>query len=281
MKKFKFFGLALIVFTAVGFFSYRLVNTNVEMAFVPGGELYTIDPTGKQNKVVRIKDFLIDKNLVTVSDYDEFVKATGYQTEATKFGNSAVFDDKTGQWILVDGADYHYPRGKDKPKAENDHPATQISWNDAVAYASWKGKRLPTQWEWEHAANNGVHSSDQYTWGTELVVNGKYKANTWQGSFPSYNTVDDGYAFTSPVGAFSANRLGLSDMGGNVWQWCQDDIEPTESERASDPALRKVLRGGSFLCDPLVCHGFKVTGRSSSTPESSLMHAGFRCAKDI
>jgi sulfatase modifying factor 1 len=251
------------------------------MVTIPGGTLNTIDPVTKSTKVVSIRSFLIDKNLVTVADFDAFAKATGFKTEAEKFGNAAVFDEVTRQWILVDGADYHYPQGKNKPSAEANHPATQISWNDAVAYAKWKGKRLPTQWEWEHAAKNGSQSSEQYTWGTDLVVNGKYKANTWQGSFPSYNSVEDGYAYTSPVGVFGENKLGLTDMGGNVWQWCQDDIEPTAEEKVSDPSIRKVLRGGSFLCDPLVCHGFQVTGRSSSTAESSLMHAGFRCAKDI
>jgi sulfatase modifying factor 1 len=273
--------LLTLIVTGVALLSYQLLRVNRDMVTIPGGTLNTIDPVTKSTKVVPIRSFQIDKNLVTVADFDAFVKTTGFKTEAEKFGNAAVFDDAARQWILVDGADYHYPQGKNKPRAEANHPATQISWNDAVAYAKWKGKRLPTQWEWEHAAKNGSQSSEQYTWGTDLVVNGKYKANTWQGSFPSYNSVEDGYAYTSPVGVFGENKLGLTDMGGNVWQWCQDDIEPTSEEKASDPSMRKVLRGGSFLCDPLVCHGFQVTGRSSSTAESSLMHAGFRCVKDI
>jgi sulfatase modifying factor 1 len=172
---------------------------------------------------------MIDKNLVTVAEFEEFVKSTGYKTEAEKFGNAAVFDDRSGQWTLVNGADYHFPRGKDKPPCAPDHPVTQVSWNDAHAYARWKGKRLPTQWEWEYAAKNDKQSNDQYTWGTSLVVNGEYKANTWQGSFPAFNTADDGYTYTSPVGAFGENEIGLTDMGGNVWQWCEDDIKPTRS----------------------------------------------------
>jgi sulfatase modifying factor 1 len=273
--------LSALAVAGVALLSYQLMRVNRDMVVVPGGVLHTIDPETKSAKEVSIHNFLLDKNLVTVGDFDAFVKATGFQTEAEKFGNAAVFDDATRQWILVDGADYHFPQGKNKPKAESSHPATQISWNDATAYAKWKGKRLPTQWEWEHAAKNGSQGTEQYTWGTGLVVNGKYKANTWQGSFPSYNSVEDGYAHTSPVGVFGENKLGLTDMGGNVWQWCQDDIAPTDQEKESDPSMRKVLRGGSFLCDPLVCHGFQVTGRSSSTAESSLMHAGFRCAKDM
>jgi sulfatase modifying factor 1 len=224
---------------------------------------------------------LLDKNLVTVSDFEAFVKATNYVTEAENFGNAGVFSDETHQWDLVDGANFRYPLGKGKPKAESNHPVTQVSWNDAMAYAKWKGKRLPTQWEWEHAAKNASNTLEQYTWGDDLIVDGKYKGNTWQGSFPSYNSKADGYTYTSPVGIFGKNKLGLTDMGGNVWQWCQDSIEPTTREAEFDPATRRVTRGGSFLCDPMVCHGFRVTGRSSSTPESSMVHIGFRCAKDV
>jgi sulfatase modifying factor 1 len=281
IKRGRSIALLAIVVAGVAFLSYRLSRIEKDMVAVPGGTLYTVDPVSKANKAVQLQEFLIDRNLVTVADYEEFVKATGYKTEAEKFGNAAVFNDIEKQWTLEDGADFRFPQGKNRPHAELSHPVTQISWHDATAYATWKGKRLPTQWEWEQAARSGEQSDDQYSWGTDLVVNGKYKANTWQGSFPAYNTVEDGYAYTSPVGAFGKNKLGLTDMGGNVWQWCQDDIEPTDTVRAADPAMRKVLRGGSFLCDPQVCHGFQVMGRSSSTAESSLMHAGFRCAKDI
>jgi sulfatase modifying factor 1 len=271
-----------LVFIITGlFFSFHeIVQSEKSMALVKGGTLTTIDPVTKARKEVRVNSFLIDRNLVTVADFERFVKATGYRTEAEKFGNAAVFDDEVHDWKLVDGADFRHPRGKDKPKAAPDHPVTQVSWNDAVAYAQWAGKRLPTQWEWEHAARNGESSGPPYAWGKDLVIAGKYKANTWQGSFPYHNTVEDGYPYTSPVGAFGASKLGLTDMGGNVWQWCQDSIEPTAREKELDPAMRRVTRGGSFLCDPMVCHGFQVTGRASSTPESSLMHTGFRCVKD-
>jgi sulfatase modifying factor 1 len=261
-------------------FQYGGNAGNDDMVLVKGGTLITTDPVTKNSLQVKLKSFLLDKNLVTVSDFDSFVNATHYITEAEKFGNAGVFDDQTHSWTLVDGADFHYPFGRTKSKAASDHPVTQVSWNDALAYAKWKGKRLPTQWEWEHAAKNGENLQQQYTWGEDLVVSGKYKANTWQGSFPYHNTKEDGYAYTSPVGVFGKNKLGLTDMGGNVWQWCQDSIEPTAEEAAMDPATRRVMRGGSFLCDPMLCHGFQVTGRSSSTPESSMVHIGFRCAKD-
>jgi sulfatase modifying factor 1 len=274
-------SLAFVIFSCGLFLSYQYSDhVDEEMALIKGGMLTTTDPVTKNILEVKLKPFLLDKNLVTVADFELFVKATHYLTEAEKFGNAGVFDDHTHAWALVDGADFRYPLGRTKPKAGNDHPVTQVSWNDANAYAKWKGKRLPTQWEWEHAAKNGENLQQQYTWGDDLIVSGKYKANTWQGSFPYHNTVEDGYAYTSPVGVFGKNKLGLTDMGGNVWQWCVDSIAPTREELLVDPATRRVMRGGSFLCDPMVCHGFQVTGRSSSTPESSMVHIGFRCAKD-
>jgi sulfatase modifying factor 1 len=258
----------------------RTMNKPADMALIGSGELKSEDPATKQSKQVRIKSFLLDKNLVTVAEFDAFVKATGYKTEAERFGNAGVFDKSINGWQLVDGANYHSPLGN-KETAKSNHPVTQVSWNDAQAYAKWKGKRLPTQWEWEFAARNGKTGNISYSWGDNLIENGRFKANTWQGSFPYYNTVEDGYEYTSPVGAFGENQNGLTDMGGNVWQWCSDDIAPTADEAAQDPAMRKVLRGGSYLCDPLVCHGYKVNGRSSCTPETALAHIGFRCAKDL
>ena len=275
--------LLFIILTSGFLFSYQHIKSDSEenMAFVNGGMLTTIDPLTEETMEVKLKPFLLDRDLVTVADFEAFVKATHYVTEAEKFGNSGVFDDQTHSWTLVDSADFHYPFGRNKPRAAADHPVTQVSWNDAVAYAQWRGKRLPTQWEWEQAAKSGENSDQQYTWGDDLVVDGVYKANTWQGSFPHFNTGEDGYAYTSPAGAFGRNKLGLSDMGGNVWQWCQDSIEPNGTEVEIDPSTRRVTRGGSFLCDPMVCHGFRIVGRSSSTPESAMMHIGFRCAKDV
>lgn len=278
-------AILLLIVVALSLFSYNQIKSRPGivkgMSYVKGGILHTELPYTKNKVDYKINPFLIDKNVVTVAEFDAFIKATHYVTEAEKFGNAGVFDFATGKWDLIDGANFHFPLGKDKEAAKPDHPATQVSWNDALAYAHWKGKRLPTQWEWEYAARNGSTTTTSYTWGDNLIENGKYKANTWQGSFPFNNTVDDGFQSTSPVGYFGANSLGLTDMGGNVWQWCSDDIAPTAEEAASDPATRKVLRGGSYLCDPLVCHGFKVNGRSACTPETALAHIGFRCVKDI
>jgi sulfatase modifying factor 1 len=251
-----------------------------KMIYLQGGTYKGSDPQTKEPKALTVKSFYLDKNLVTVAEFDDFVKKTGYKTEAERFGNSAVFDFDIQNWEMKGGAYYWYPFGKDKEKAKPNHPVTQVSWNDAVAFAKWKGKRLPTDAEWEYAARNAGTTNDTYTWGNELVINGKYMANTWQGSFPTKNTVEDGYLTTSPVGIFGENKIGLTDMGGNVWQWTADSITPTGDDALMDPAKRKVTRGGSFLCDPNVCHGFKVTGRSSSTPETGMVHTGFRCAKD-
>ena len=251
------------------------------MVYVKDGVLNTVDYSTGESKDVSIKPFYIDKNLVTVAEYSEFVKATGYKTEAETFGNSAVFDFKTGEWSLKDGAYYLYPFGKDEAKAEPNHPVTQVSWNDAVAYANYKGKRLPKAAEWEWAAKSAGEVSSIYSWGSSMKEGNTFKANFWQGEFPTKNTIDDGFLTTSPVGYFGANKLGLTDMGGNVWQWTTDNVAPTPEEARTDPASRIVTKGGSFLCDPEVCHGFKVNGKSSSTPETGLVHTGFRCVKDV
>jgi sulfatase modifying factor 1 len=273
-----FYVIVILVLT--GFFASAFVTFEEnEMVRVDGMTLTTSVIETDQELTVQVNSFLIEKDLVTVGEFEKFVEATGYVTEAEKFGDGGVFQE--GAWTMVRGATFRYPFGSEKPRAQPDHPVTQVSWNDARAYAIWKGKRLPTQWEWELAARNGNNTNEMYSWGATLVVDGKYKANTWQGSFPNTNTKDDGYEFTSPVGVFGRNRIGLSDMGGNVWQWCADDHVPTESEAEVDTTSRKVLRGGSYLCDPLVCHGYQVRGSTSSTAESAMSHIGFRCAKDI
>lgn len=218
----------------------------------------------------KIKPYFIDKTPVTVAQFRKFIEATQYKTESEKFGDSGVFDFKTGDWSLIKGANWQFPEAK--AKAPDNHPVTQVSWNDAVAYCLWANKRLPTKTEYDFAANNAEDEFKTYAWGENAIENGKYKANFWQGSFPQYNSNEDGFLTTSPVGYFGENKLGLADMGGNVWEWLEEfnPKKPTE----------KLQAGGSYLCDPSVCHGFKIGNISSTSPETGLMHVGFRCVKD-
>ncbi len=230
-----------------------------------------------------VAPFFMDKHPVTVAQFRRFVEATGYETEAERFGDAGVMDPRTGQWRLVKGATWHHPFGPDGPAAPEDHPVTQVSWNDAEAYAAWAGKRLPTEVEWEHAARGAVNRRAFCPWGTDArVVEGVHQANTWQGRFPVHNAVEDGYAYTSPVGAFGETALGLSDMGGNVWEWTASWYRPY-AERSTPfmPTAQseRVQRGGSFQCDE--CGGYRVYTRSHSTPETSLFHVGFRCVKGV
>lgn len=263
--------------------SVRQPHKTVEnMVLFKGGNFTTTDPQTDSVIVVKqIAPFLIDKDLVTVAEFEDFTQQSGYVTEAEKFGNSTIFDFQTHEWRIEEGADFRFPFGRKAEAAKPNHPVTQVSWNDALAYAIWKDKRLPTDIEWEFAAKNGGKLREKYPWGEELVENGKYKANTWQGAFPYINSVADGFLTTSPVGYFGTNENGLTDMGGNVWEWCQDAVLPTGRNAELDPTVRKVMRGGSFLCDLNVCHGFKIGSRSNSTAETAMVHTGFRCVKSI
>ncbi len=227
-----------------------------------------------------ISPYFIDVSPVTVAEFDRFVQQTGYVSEAHQFGNAGVFDLKKGGWEMVDGANYAYPLGPDQPAAPASHPVTQVSWRDAQAYARWAGKRLPTYQEWKWAAMNAdANWQAQYAWGHELIEKGQYKANVWQGAFPHYSVVEDGFQFTSPVGHYGKTPLGLTDVGGNVWQWCVDWADPKGDTLA--PEAAKLQYGGSFLCDKSICHGYKVGSTAHSTPETSLCHVGFRCVKGV
>lgn len=220
-----------------------------------------------------LKDFWLDVSPVTVAQFREFVQQTHYKTQADQFGDAGVFDFPTGSWGLIKGATWAYPFGRDSAAAKTDHPVTQVSWNDAIAYCKWANKRLPTSEEYIFAEKNGeTDYALKYTWGDSFIENNQYKANFWQGKFPIINTLNDSFLTTSPVGYFGKNKLGLVDIEGNVWQWCSDD--------STEKPDQKNQRGGSYLCDPTVCHGFKIGGESSCTPETSLAHTGFRCAKN-
>ncbi len=255
-----------------------------EMIYFEGGPFLMGSENGLSNEhpvhEVKINPYFIDKTPVTVAQFRQFIKATGFKTEAEKFGDSGVFNLETQSWELLPGATWEKPFGPAGPDAEDNHPVTHVSWNDAVAFANWAGKRLPTEAEWEYAARSGKNSGEKFSWGNEVSVNGKYFANTWQGPITSTDAAD-GYLFTSPVGAFGENEAGLTDMGGNVWQWCADNYKPypgNPEQVREDPNV-KVIRGGSFFFDQNGENSFTVSGRAMNSHETSLFNTGFRCAK--
>ena len=231
-----------------------------------------------------VAPFFMDRHPVTVGQFQSFVSATGYRTDAERFGEAGVLDARTGEWRLVVGACWRYPHGPDLPRAPHDHPVTQVSWNDASAYAKWAGKRLPTEIEWEHAARGARNARRRYPWGDGLIEDGQPRANTSEIASPARRTDADGHLWTSPVGVFGETELGLTDMGGNVWQWTADwyrSYAERDAPFTPGPNSAKVQRGGSFLCHSDFCHGYRVSARSHSTPETALFHVGFRLVKDV
>ncbi|MFK5603951.1 formylglycine-generating enzyme family protein [Haloferax volcanii] len=255
---------------------------------------------------VTVSPFAIDKYAVTNAEFLQFVRDTGYTTEAERFGWSFVFEDFVAPedddavmqnvpaapwWVAVQGANWLRPEGPSSSVLESrlTHPVTQVSWNDAVAYAEWAGKRLPTEAEWEYAARGGLEGK-RFPWGDELRPDGDHRCNIWQGEFPETNTEDDGYLQTAPVNEFSPNGHGLYNVSGNVWEWCADwfspDYHTTDDYDPHDPTGpddgdNRVMRGGSYLCHRSWCNRYRVAARSKNTPDSSTGNMGFRCVADI
>ena len=208
-------------------------------------------------------------------------------------------NDASQWWSWTKGANWRHPQGPNSTIEGKDNlPVVHVSWDDANAYAKWSGKRLPTEAEWEFAARGGLVNK-KYFWGNEAPEQGKPKANIWQGKFPYLNTSSDKFKGLAPVKSFVPNGYKLYDMAGNVWEWCSDwydpnyysniknsvAIAPKGPNTSYDPmeptVPKRVVRGGSFLCNASYCKGYRVTARMKSSPDTGLEHTGFRCVADI
>ena len=262
------------------------------------GEGYPGDGETPVHQVV-LPDFFMDTTTVTNAAFSTFTKATGHVTDAEDLGVSAVFHlaysgerrhvagsvAGTPWWLIVEGATWRTPEGPGSAVSTRaNHPVVHVSWNDAVAYCRWAGKRLPTEAEWEYAARAGLTGA-RFAWGDELTTRGRWMCNIWQGTFPTVNTLEDGHLTTAPVKSFAPNGYGLWNTAGNVWEWCADWFDPTYYTRSpvdspTGPASgeARVMRGGSYLCHDSYCNRYRVAARSSNTPDSASANIGFRCA---
>jgi formylglycine-generating enzyme required for sulfatase activity len=300
-----------------------------EMVWIPGGTFrmgsdhhYTEEAPAHQ---VTVDGVWIDRTPVTNRQFKAFVNATGHVTTAQVppdpkdypgalpemiYAGSLVFaplpgitdlGDWSQWWTFMKGANWRRPYGpKSNIKGLDDHPVVHVSYSDALAYAPWAGKDLPTEAEWEFAARGGLDGAE-YAWGNTFMPGGWHLANTWQGKFPVENLREDGHEHTSPVMAFPPNGYGVYDMIGNVWEWTTDwwsarhEADAPKaccipsnprggSEVASlDPCQpniripRKVLKGGSHLCAPNYCRRYRPAARHAEPIDTSTSHVGFRC----
>jgi formylglycine-generating enzyme required for sulfatase activity len=254
-------------------------------------------------RAVSVDSFYVDTFAVTNAQFLAFVRETGYTTDAERFGWSFVFEDFVAAadsghvlrnvpaapwWVAVEGATWFRPPGPNSDVVEDDrlkHPATHVSHRDALVYAEWAGKRLPTEAEWEYAARGGREGT-QFPWSDELEPDGEHRCNVWQGTFPEHDTAEDGYHGPAPVNAFEPNGYGLHNVCGNVWEWCRDwfdaDYHTTDASDRDSPTGppdgdERVMRGGSYLCHESWCNRYRLPARSKNTPGSSTGNIGFRC----
>ena len=311
------------------------VEKPLGMVWIPGSE-FTMGtdsdlgwPDEKPTHRVCVDGFWMDETEVTNGQFRQFVEATGYVTTAEKapileeilkqlppgtppppkeklVPGSLVFaptaapvnlNDYSQWWKWTPGASWRHPEGPGSSiEDKEDHPVVHVSWNDAVAYAKWASKRLPTEAEWEFAARGGLDGKP-YVWGDDPPgFGGKWQANIWQGSFPYQNRAEDGYERTAPVKSYPPNGYGLFDMAGNVWEWCSDFyrpdlyrsragqgvvVNPIGPASSFDPrhpfGSSRVQRGGSFLCSDVYCTRYLPGARGKGACDSAASHVGFRC----
>jgi formylglycine-generating enzyme required for sulfatase activity len=304
------------------------------MVWVPGGTAVLGDDQGAPDEgpahSVAIDGFWMDRTEVTNAEFQKFVDATRYATIAERTPKREDFKGLTADvnaipaenlvagsicfnpnfdrrvltkdhprwplqvWKYVKGANWRHPDGPDSSIADRmQHPVVHVAWDDAVAYCNWAHKRLPTEAEWEYAARGGLPHAI-YPCGNDLVKDGKWTMNIWQGEFPDTHDVKDGFRTTAPVASFPPNGYGLFDMAGNVWEWCNDFYRPdyyrfaplanppgpSDSFDPLEPdSPKRVQRGGSFMCSDNYCRGYRVSARMKQAPDSGTFHAGFRCVR--
>jgi formylglycine-generating enzyme required for sulfatase activity len=293
------------------------------MVWVPPGEFLMGSAEFEDARPVHrvyVDGFWMDRTEVTNAQFAKFVEATGYRTVAERTPRAEEFPTARPEqlvpgagvftpercppgmqcrncdlwWKYVPGACWRHPEGPGSDlKGRDNNPVVHVCWDDAVAYARWAGKRLPTEAEWERAARGG-REQEPFYWGHELTPGGKWPANIWQGDFPTENTEADGFRGTAPVGSYPPNAYGLVDMSGNVWEWCSDWYRPDYYEHSParnpdgpassiDPHGRgepkRVQRGGSFLCSDGFCARYRAGARGQGEPSTGLAHTGFRCVK--
>lgn len=249
--------------------------------FVKGDNAFYPEEEPAEN--VHVASFSIQTHEVTNRQFEAFVAATGYVTDSERTsasadpgGGSALFtqpaaNGEVGAWMLMRGATWKTPEGPGSNLAGRmDQPVVHVSLNDARAYARWAGGRLPSEEEWEYAASLGMPDPENPTSGA-YDPEGKPIANTWQGMFPVRNEGADGFTAAAPVGCFPADKLGLHDMMGNVWEW-------TETPYARG---QHTIKGGSYLCAENFCKRYRSAARQGQDIDFSSNHIGFRIVKDV
>jgi formylglycine-generating enzyme required for sulfatase activity len=304
-----------------------------EMVWIPGGTFLMgsedFYPEERPVHHVTVDGFWMDRFQVTVADFRRFVAATGYVTVAERPLNAADYpgadpkllvpgslvfrktrgpvrlDDYRNWWEWVPGTHWKRPEGPaSNVQGLGRHPVVQVAYEDAEAYATWAGKTLPTEAEWEFAARGGLDGA-VFAWGNDFAPRGRMMANTWQGEFPWQNLRTDGFEGASPVGTFPPNGYGLFDMAGNVWEWTCDFFTPRHAEEGARPCCaphnprvssadqsyglgrpgenipRRVTKGGSHLCAPNYCLRYRPAARQAQMVESSTTHIGFRCVVHV